>query len=53
MQKVIEGKTESGMRGLFTNGTYASRLPKYWDELTHEQRVAHCAGRGFELMGGV
>jgi hypothetical protein len=50
MQKVTEGKTESGLRGLFTNRTLAILLPKQWDSMTKEQRVSHCARRGFELV---
>ena len=50
MQKVTEGKTEAGLRGLFTNGTLAILLPKRWDEMTQTQRIAHCTQRGFELI---
>jgi hypothetical protein len=50
MQKVTEGKTESGLRGLFTNGTLAILLPKHWDEMSQDQKIAHCARRGFELI---
>ena len=50
MQPVYESETQSGIRGLFTNGTLAAYLPEDWDKLTHEQRVAFCKRYRFELV---
>jgi len=50
MQKVSEGITQSGIRGLFTFGILVVKIPKHWDSLTYKQKQYHCFKRGFELV---